>query len=315
VTTFLQALVVAVSIVAPFTWLIVVKLAPNRLDTSAQHAMQARSARLWLYAPFWVTSLIVLAAMAPTVVSSLVRGVDHCLTHTNTHHHLCLWHPATHSHNSMAMLIPFLVIIPSVLLLGLTGWRILRERRLVQTLVHTSRSSDYAPNVRLLDQDEPIALTVGWVRPTILLSTGLIRSLSSDSLNAVLAHEHAHVRRRDTWLAASDRIAASILPQRVANPLLHQIHISRELACDTEAADNGEPIHVARALTEVARLRTHQTSCSSGTVEPRIMHLLTGTNHAKSRTVPLALLISGLVAVGAWPIHNVIEHVLNFLLH
>lgn len=314
-TTFLQALVVALSIVAPFTWLTVVKLAPTRLDTTPHHVTQARVARLWLYAPVWVTSLIVLAAMMPAIASSIIRGVDHCLAHTDSHHHLCLWHPASHTHNTMAMLLPLFVIVPSTFLLGLTGWRIFQERRLIRTLVHTSRPSEYAPNVRLLDHDDPIALTVGWVRPTILLSTGIINTLTTDSLHAVLAHEHAHVRRRDTWLAALDRCAASILPQRVAKPLLHQIHISRELACDFEAAQHAEPLNVARALTEVARLRTRQTTCAHGTVEPRVMNLLTGTHHAKNHTIPFALLISGLVAAGAWPVHNVIEHVLNFLLH
>lgn len=314
-TTFLQALAVALSIVAPFTWLVVVKLAPKRLDTTPHHASQARMARLWLYAPIWVTSLIVFAAIAPTVISGIVRGVDHCLSHSNTHHHLCLWHPATHSHNSMAMLIPFLVIIPATLLLGLTGWRIFQERRLIQSLVNTSRASDFSTNVRLLDHEDPIALTVGWVRPTILLSTGLINSLSAESLQAVLAHEHAHVRRRDTWLAALDRFAASMLPQRVAKPLLHQIHISRELACDTEAAQNAEPLHIARALTEVARLRTSQTSCAHGTVEPRVVHLLSGTHHADRGILPLGLFVTALVAAGAWPVHNIIEHILNILLH
>src|SRR5581483_9185864 len=44
---------------------------------------------------------------------------------------------------------------------------------------------------------------VGWLRPVILLPAAAIAGLSSDQLEAVLAHELAHIRRHDylvNWL-------------------------------------------------------------------------------------------------------------------
>ncbi|GAW93753.1 M56 family metallopeptidase [Calderihabitans maritimus] len=48
------------------------------------------------------------------------------------------------------------------------------------------------------------AFTIGWLRPVIVLSRQLIESIDTDELEAVLAHELAHVRRRDNltnWIA------------------------------------------------------------------------------------------------------------------
>jgi len=46
-----------------------------------------------------------------------------------------------------------------------------------------------------------VPLTVGWLRPKILLPLKW-RELDREKLDAVLAHEGAHVRRRDGLVAA-----------------------------------------------------------------------------------------------------------------
>jgi len=56
-----------------------------------------------------------------------------------------------------------------------------------------------APDVALIDSDTPNALATG-LRPetaTVCVTTGLLATLGDDELDAVLAHELAHVRNRD----------------------------------------------------------------------------------------------------------------------
>jgi heat shock protein HtpX len=55
------------------------------------------------------------------------------------------------------------------------------------------------PRIRVVDSDAPIAISVGY-RPatsTVVVSTGLVGALDATELEAVLAHELAHVRNRD----------------------------------------------------------------------------------------------------------------------
>ena len=83
-----------------------------------------------------------------------------------------------------------------------------------------SRPCPLGKGIRLLDQREPVALTLGFLRPVILLSQGLLDAVSQDTLNVVLAHERAHVRRRDTAWALLDSIVAALLPRPVRTGLL-----------------------------------------------------------------------------------------------
>ena len=67
-----------------------------------------------------------------------------------------------------------------------------RLRRLAQ-------SADLAvPRLAVADTDVPNCFTVGGVsEATVVVSTGLLETLSEEELDAVLAHELAHVRNRD----------------------------------------------------------------------------------------------------------------------
>lgn len=48
----------------------------------------------------------------------------------------------------------------------------------------------------VVEHREPVAMTIGFLRPRIVLSTGLIGELSASELHAVIAHEKYHLRRR-----------------------------------------------------------------------------------------------------------------------
>lgn len=58
-----------------------------------------------------------------------------------------------------------------------------------------------APDVRVVDDETPSCYTVGrFTDATIVVTTGLVAALDADELEAVLAHEIAHVANRDVTL-------------------------------------------------------------------------------------------------------------------
>ena len=63
----------------------------------------------------------------------------------------------------------------------------------------------------LLEHPQPAAYCVA-VRPTVVLTTGALQALSPDQLQAVLAHERAHLTGHHHRLLAMVRIARQILP-------------------------------------------------------------------------------------------------------
>ncbi len=108
------------------------------------------------------------------------------------------------------------------------------------------------PRVLLCAYDRPLALACGLRRPAVLLSTWMVEHLDRRELEAVLAHELAHVARRDylaVWLATTLRDAFCYLPTSWA--VYRQVQREKELACDDLAAGTtGRPLALASALAK-----------------------------------------------------------------
>jgi len=90
---------------------------------------------------------------------------------------------------------------------------------------------------RLLETDAEVgALTVGAFRPAVLLSRSVLAGCSESELKMILAHELAHVRRRDVWLALVPQAMAALL---FFHPLAwvasRELELAREAACDEMA--------------------------------------------------------------------------------
>lgn len=140
------------------------------------------------------------------------------------------------------------------------------------------------PQVRLCSYDRPLALTYGLWRPTVLLSTWMVRQLDRRELEAVLAHEIGHVARRDyfvIWLATVLRDAFCYLPTSWA--AYRQLQHEKELACDELAVGvTRRPLALASALTKVwqqalegPRIGTALSLLGAGeAIEGRITRLL-----------------------------------------
>lgn len=112
--------------------------------------------------------------------------------------------------------------------------------------------------VRIVDHLAVVApLTMGAIRPVILLPAAMLTGLTPVQLQAVLAHEMAHIRRMDF---AVNLLQAALEALLFYHPAVwwisRQVRQEREYCCDDLAAEVcGNPVTYARALAELEALR------------------------------------------------------------
>ncbi len=85
-------------------------------------------------------------------------------------------------------------------------------RRLLEN-VSIGAGLPVTPELRLVDDDAPNAFAAG-LRPTasyVGVTTGLLRTMPKRELEAVLAHEVAHIRNRDTYLMTMATVFAGVI--------------------------------------------------------------------------------------------------------
>ena len=121
---------------------------------------------------------------------------------------------------------------------------------------------------------------VGWLRPAILMPVGALAGLPAEHIEALLAHELAHIRRHDYLINLLQGVAEALL---FYHPsvwwISNEIRAERELCCDDAAvAVCGDALTYARALATVeserpARLRTAMAA-NGGSLVNRIRRLL-----------------------------------------
>ncbi|HEY4465900.1 MAG TPA: M56 family metallopeptidase [Streptosporangiaceae bacterium] len=105
----------------------------------------------------------------------------------------------------------------------------------------------------LLEHPQPAAYCVAGRPPTVVLTTGAIEALGPDQLNAVLAHERAHLAGHHHLLLAMARIGRQVLPFL---PLMKDanVQVARlvELHADDAARGASGPRPLAAALVILA---------------------------------------------------------------
>ncbi|MEO8258614.1 MAG: M56 family metallopeptidase [Acidobacteriota bacterium] len=99
--------------------------------------------------------------------------------------------------------------------------------------------------------------TLGWLRPIILLTPATAMGLTPSELEAVIAHELAHVKRCDYLVNVCQVLAETIFFYHPAVWWISsRIRFERELCCDDLAVRScGDPLCYARALTTLERQR------------------------------------------------------------
>ncbi len=102
-----------------------------------------------------------------------------------------------------------------------------------------------------------VPMVVGWLRPVILLPASALTGLSPQQLEAIIAHELAHIRRHDYLINLLQVVVETLLFYHPAVWWVsRRIRQEREHCCDDLAvAVCGDSLTYARALLEMEQLR------------------------------------------------------------
>lgn len=128
---------------------------------------------------------------------------------------------------------------------------------------------------------------LGWARPVLLLPAATLLGLSAEQLEAVLAHELAHIRRYDTLVNLFQVGVETLLFYHPAVWWLGaRVRVEREHRCDDAAvALCGSPVTYAHALTRMAESKSAPQLAMAANRSPlveRIARLLGANNKAES---------------------------------
>ncbi|MEO6222781.1 MAG: M56 family metallopeptidase [Vicinamibacterales bacterium] len=173
-----------------------------------------------------------------------------------------------------------LCAVVGALFLGAVIARLLRmhfqTRRLLATWL-SNATRIYCPDVPgippltipayRIDTHFPVVAVVGIVRPTLVVDAMVLDACSPHELSAILAHEHAHIRRWDNLRRAVFAATPDLLAWTSIGPALRDAwREATEEAADDVAAGTSEEagVHLADALIHVARL-AHGTESARST--------------------------------------------------
>ena len=148
------------------------------------------------------------------------------------------------------------------------------------------------------------AMVVGILRPMVLLPAAWIAEMPPEILEAVIAHELAHIRRRDLWATFFQRLVETLFFYHPAVWWIsRRVSSEREKCCDELAvAATGQRVTYAKALEQAAAIRLVPTEPVCGAafggrkmaILDRVGHILgmsaTGKTQ-RARWWPVGLLV------------------------
>src|SRR5262249_13851986 len=102
-----------------------------------------------------------------------------------------------------------------------------------------------------------VPTVIGWLKPVVLVPASALAGLAPHQLEAVLAHELAHIRRHDYLVNLMQTLVETLLFYHPAVWWLsRRIRLERENCCDDLAVHLcGDPYTYARALADLEQLR------------------------------------------------------------
>ena len=143
---------------------------------------------------------------------------------------------------------------------------------------------------------------IGTMRPIIFLPVTALTGLTPHQIEALIAHELAHIRRRDYAVNIAQTVAEALLFFHPAVWWISaRIRQEREHCCDDVAVETcGEPVDYAAALAELAAWRSRDLALSVGAADGPLLARVRRVLRAPSEDAPrssggLAVLALGLL--------------------
>ena len=116
--------------------------------------------------------------------------------------------------------------------------------------------------VRFIDIELPYIAQIGFWQPQLVVSKGLLNILDDSQLEAVLAHEQAHLHYRDTfcffWLGW---LRSCTFWLHNTETLWEELLLLREIRADLEAAKTVDALTLAESLLTVAQTSLQPSFC------------------------------------------------------
>ena len=167
--------------------------------------------------------------------------------------HLC-WRALTHAPDA-----PWHFHIASLLALGLITfaivrflWRWISSRR-VEERAREMLHADSPDTFITSHAEGEFSFTVGLRDGVVVISSDLVRTLSPEELRALLAHENAHIARRDNlWHLIIELAATLALPSPWGFLYARRWRAAAEADCDARAAQATSPDTVTELLLMLA---------------------------------------------------------------
>jgi uncharacterized protein (TIGR03435 family) len=156
-----------------------------------------------------------------------------------------------------------------------------------------------APVRLLISALVQVPTVIGWMRPAILLPVGALTGLPAEHIEALLAHELAHIRRRDYLVNVLQSVAEALLFYHPAVWWVSgHIRMERELCCDDiAAAVSGDMLTYVSALASMEAHRpehlTHSLAANGGSLQNRIARLLSQPRMRTYKLPGLGALVGG----------------------
>lgn len=145
-------------------------------------------------------------------------------------------------------------------------------------------------------------VTAGWWKPVVLVPASLVSGMPPQLLEALLAHELAHVRRCDYLVNLVQSVIETLLFYHPAVWWIsHRIRVEREhIADDLAARRIGEPRRLALALSELEKLQFSNNklamAANGGDLMQRIKRLVRPTPDMQALNWKAAIPVLGLAA-------------------
>jgi len=277
-------------------------------------------------APAALTGLLLLSALAPTLLSLIDASFDHCVGHDDHHAHLCFFHGPHHAAHVWiwACLAAVVTWVGAQLVVRLVD--VLRASARARVLVRTGERAA-EPALTIIDANRPYCATVGLLAPRVLASRSLLDALAPVQRAALIAHEASHVRRRDALVRLCAGMMSALYPPRHRRALARALEVAAEQASDEEAARVvGDRLVVAETILCVERALSQSAEAPLGlvavgihqaAVAQRVEALLAAPQVGGSLVGVLGAVgvsVAGLAAASGW-LHHAVESWLSRLLH
>jgi hypothetical protein len=184
-----------------------------------------------------------------------------------------------------------------------------RHRTLVDLLDRAEQHREIGPeHLRVLDGALPLAYCVPGREPRVVLSDGVLRVLDREQVDAVLAHEQAHLRHRHDVVMESFTAFHRAVPGplRSREPL-YAVHLLVEMVADDAASRRTGPSPLRAALerlTDAAPL-ADGVALRAGDQAGDRRRRLDRLSPSHTRSVPVAV-VAAAAAVGVLVLPTVI---------